>query len=112
MLKRCTGCRCILAEVLDPLVKVDGESSQLTFPVSQHSPVLKSLKLLVIPIRAQDASGNACGGTKAITYTKEVNARLSRMQGVARGHQLSPLCRLWHLAAFVACKPACRSGGR
>jgi len=100
MLKRGTTCCNPLAEVRDPLVTVDGESSQLTFPESQHTPVLKSLKLLVIPIRAQDASGNACGGTEAITYTKEVRARLG-MRGVARGHQLSPLCMPRPLAALL-----------
>ncbi|GAB4814591.1 hypothetical protein N2152v2_001637 [Parachlorella kessleri] len=72
-------------EVQDPLVRVDGESSQLAFPVSQHSPVLKSLRLLVIPIRAQDASGNTCGGTEAITYTKEDIANALWGAGAANG---------------------------
>lgn len=60
------------AAVNDSSIRVNAESDPVEVQVSQFEPIMRTFRMLTIPILALDEWGNACPGTQPIPYTKQV----------------------------------------
>ena len=60
-------------------VKVTGVG-QLDIPVVAFEPVLRSIKMLVVPVVAADSQGNRCPGVQPYSFTLQVGACCSCRQ--------------------------------